>query len=152
MELLVCICTILVVYAALREDIKSVKPKARVSKPKVEEDGSGYIYILANPSFNNGLFKIGLTKRKIDTRMRELFTTGVPTPFVQCAVLTTGDRMGVEKQLHERFVSARVSPNREWFKLEQNDIEEILRGIDGIDYEVKSSNPRSITRALEGSW
>ena len=41
----------------------------------------GIVYLLTNPVMP-GLVKIGMTTREdIDTRMRELYSTGVPVPF-----------------------------------------------------------------------
>ena len=40
----------------------------------------GYVYMLTNASMP-GMFKVGRTVRDSRGRARELYTTGVPTPF-----------------------------------------------------------------------
>ncbi len=40
----------------------------------------GYIYCLSNPLYE-GIYKVGMTKNDPYTRMRQLYSTGVPLPF-----------------------------------------------------------------------
>ena len=45
------------------------------------DNNKGIVYVLTN-SVMPGLVKIGMTTRlDIDTRMKELYSTGVPVPF-----------------------------------------------------------------------
>ena len=47
-----------------------------------KDDNIGYVYILSNPVMP-GLVKIGMTEREnLDARLKELYSTGVPVPFV----------------------------------------------------------------------
>lgn len=146
MELLVVIGFLFVGYVALRRDIQSIKPKKKPSAKKASEEGDEYVYILANPSYRSGLFKIGLTKREVDARMRELFTTGVPTPFIKCAALKTDDCKLLESALHTRYSNRRVNNRREWFELTEEDLREILNG--GDSYEVVSYDQVATQKAL----
>ena len=139
-------------YLALRKDIQSLKPKKKPSIKKIAGDEPERVYILANPSYRNGLFKIGLTKRTINTRIRELFTTGVPTPFSVCAVLNTSDCAELEKKLHRMWADNRVNPKREWFEMTQKDLDVILSPFPSDNYIVHFSDQKTISQALTGSW
>jgi len=85
----------------------------------------GYIYCLSNPSFI-GLLKIGETSRTPEDRAKELFTTGVPTPFkVEFSRKVTNTKEK-EKDIHKILESYRV-PSREFFNVT---VEEAMRVID----------------------
>ena len=43
----------------------------------------GIVYVLTNHAMP-GMVKIGKTGREVETRLRDLYTTGVPLPF-ECA-------------------------------------------------------------------
>ena len=46
-----------------------------------KDHSTGIVYVLSNRAMP-GLVKIGMTTRKeLDTRLKELYTTGVPIPF-----------------------------------------------------------------------
>lgn len=46
-----------------------------------QDNNKGIVYVLTNSAMP-GLVKIGMTTREsIDTRMKELYSTGVPVPF-----------------------------------------------------------------------
>jgi len=81
----------------------------------------GYIYLLCNESMP-GLVKIGRTQRDLDTRLRELNTTGVPSPFYLFAAIRTADCCEVERALHKAFGDKRVSKNREFFRVDPRDL------------------------------
>lgn len=78
----------------------------------------GIVYILTNPAMP-GLVKIGMTTRKeIETRMSELYSTGVPLPF-QCSFAgRVKDVKKVEQAFHKAFGPYRINPNREFFEIE----------------------------------
>lgn len=76
------------------------------------------VYVLTNPAMP-GMVKIGQTQQdEADTRLRQLYSTGVPFPFTleyACQV-PNGDE--VERALHEAFGPYRVNPRREFFQIE----------------------------------
>ncbi len=79
----------------------------------------GIVYVLTNQAMP-GLVKIGKTTRKdIEARMKELYTTGVPVPF-ECAyacLVNSKDCEKIEKALHKAFESNRINSNREFFSI-----------------------------------
>lgn len=79
----------------------------------------GIVYVLTNPCMP-GIVKIGMTERsEMDTRLRELYTTGVPLPF-ECkfACKVKKSECGkIEKALHTAFAPQRVNANREFFRI-----------------------------------
>lgn len=88
----------------------------------------GIVYLLTN-TYMPGLVKIGMTtKKEIDQRMRELYTTGVPAPFecqFACQVKKS-DCAKIEKALHTAFSPSRVNPNREFFRIQVEQAKAIL--------------------------
>ncbi|MCQ2200021.1 MAG: GIY-YIG nuclease family protein [Paludibacteraceae bacterium] len=88
----------------------------------------GIVYLLTNPVMP-GLVKIGMTTREdIDTRMKELYSTGVPVPFecvYACRVKNT-DCAKIEKALHTAFSPQRINANREFFKIQVEQAKAIL--------------------------
>ena len=51
----------------------------------------GIVYVLTNPAMPK-LVKIGKTGRGVETRLNDLYTTGVPLPF-ECAYAARGEDM-----------------------------------------------------------
>lgn len=88
----------------------------------------GIVYLLTNP-YMPGLVKIGMTAREdMDTRMRELYSTGVPVQFecqFACRVKKT-DCAKIEKALHTAFSPQRVNANREFFRIQVEQAKAIL--------------------------
>lgn len=88
----------------------------------------GIVYVLTNPAMP-GLVKIGMTTRdNLDTRMRELYGTGVPVPF-ECAYackVKTSDCSKIEKALHIAFAPNRINANREFFQIKAEQAKAIL--------------------------
>lgn len=75
----------------------------------------GWIYILSNVSFPE-YYKVGTTTRDPEERIQELFTTGVPTPFVleySCLVESSFD---MEQFIHQQLDTYRVNGQREFFE------------------------------------
>ena len=77
----------------------------------------GIVYVLTNPAMPK-LVKIGKTGRGVETRLNDLYTTGVPLPF-ECAYAARVEDMDkVEKAFHNAFGPYRVNPRREFFEIE----------------------------------
>lgn len=78
-----------------------------------------------------GLVKIGKTTNTPNQRMRELHSTGVPTPFeLECSI-STDNCHEAEKSAHKALGYCRVSKNREFFRVTaKNAIEKILEVVD----------------------
>lgn len=97
----------------------------------------GIVYLLTNPAMP-GLVKIGMTTRStVEARMKELFGTSVPVPF-ECAYackVKAKDCGKIEKALHIAFHPYRIHPQREFFEINPEQAEVILRLLDrsGVD-------------------
>ncbi|WJW95206.1 GIY-YIG nuclease family protein [Enterobacter pseudoroggenkampii] len=75
----------------------------------------GYVYILINPSMP-GLIKIGRTLRDSRMRARELFSTGVPTPFQVAFELFAEQHEALEAMVHNELNDFQVNAAREFFR------------------------------------
>lgn len=101
------------------------------------EEEKGIVYVLTNEAMP-GLVKIGYTKRKdIKRRMKELYGTGVPLPFVcHYACQIPIDRCEfIEKKIHSAFAPNRLNPDREFFQILPSQVVSIFEilGPDGKD-------------------
>ena len=67
-------------------------------------------------SSNSRYIKIGYTQN-IEQRLKELYNTSVPLPFVVYALLETKKYKQAEKLLHSTFKSSRFNDDREFFML-----------------------------------
>ncbi len=92
----------------------------------------GYIYCLSNECMP-GILKVGMTERTPDVRAKELFTTGVPTPFIIEFAKKVKDVKTKEKTLHELLeqYTERVSPNREFFRVSLEEVRTFFKLMDG---------------------
>jgi len=85
------------------------------------------VYVLTNPAMP-GLTKIGKTTRgDLQTRLNELYTTGVPVPFECAYACEVEDCARVEQAFHAGFGDHRVNPRREFFEIEPERVIAILR-------------------------
>ncbi|EKB7281945.1 GIY-YIG nuclease family protein [Vibrio parahaemolyticus] len=75
---------------------------------------SGIVYFLENESMPN-LVKIGYTTCGINERLRQLNTTGVPSPFIPTAIFNVSDARATEAAIHDALKSRRVTNKREFF-------------------------------------
>ena len=99
-------------------------------KPRVDmspEKPTATIYAARNPAMP-GLIKIGKTAQDADSRLSQLYTTGVPVPFVcVCAISPQLPAAEVEQALHLAFGPARENPAREFFRIKPEQIVAIMR-------------------------
>lgn len=100
-----------------------------------QNNNTGIVYVLANSAMP-GLVKIGMiTRGDIDTRMKELYSTGVPVPFdcVYACEVKVSDCAKIEKALHKAFEPNRINANREFFKIDATQATAILELFDRKD-------------------
>ena len=77
----------------------------------------GWVYILSNPSMP-GVIKIGQSSNDPAARANELYTTGVPEPFlIEYKGLFEGYAK-LERSVHDALSDSRRSSNREFFEIE----------------------------------
>jgi hypothetical protein len=70
-----------------------------------------------------GIVKIGKTdKEEVSSRVKELFTTGVPVPFDCVYACVVENNEAVEKMLHKKFAEDRINPRREFFRSDPADV------------------------------
>jgi hypothetical protein len=85
------------------------------------------VYVLTNPAMP-GLVKIGVTEQaEADTRIAQLYTTGVPVPFEITYAAKVEDGLEVERALHTAFAPQRINPKREFFKIDPEQAIVILK-------------------------
>jgi len=78
----------------------------------------GYVYILSNEAMP-GYVKIGFTRQNdVQSRMRQLHTTGVPLPFECIYFARVPDCRKVERALHFVFADDRAATSREFFRID----------------------------------
>ena len=86
------------------------------------------VCILENP-FMPDLVKIGKTKKSVEERMNDLYSTkgsGVPAPFECYYACEVENSDEVEKAFHYGFGAHRVNQNREFFRVEPRRVKAIL--------------------------
>lgn len=76
---------------------------------------AGFIYVFSNPSFKDGLLKIGKSDRDPSIRSDELYTTGVPASFCIEYYAFVADHHTVETRVHSELSSCRSNSSREFF-------------------------------------
>jgi hypothetical protein len=78
----------------------------------------GKIYILTNDSMPDYI-KIGFTAADdVETRIKQLDTTGLPLPFRLHACIEVENAQQLERLAHDVFASQRARSNREFFLME----------------------------------
>ena len=102
----------------------------------------GFIYVLSNVSMPE-LYKIGWSRKDPESRITELYTTGVPTPFEIEYKKLVNNAPSIENKIHKLLDEYRVSNKREFFKFSQKDeiINFIKIEVDAeTDIEVEDDN------------
>lgn len=85
------------------------------------------VYVLTNAAMP-GLVKIGYTTQEdANSRIVQLYTTGVPVPFELQYACKVPNAEEVENALHIAFSPNRINPKREFFKIEPEQAIAILK-------------------------
>ena len=85
-----------------------------------------YVYIFSNELYPQDFLKIGWTRNHPSVRAQNLQTSGVPSPFTVEYVIITSSGRSLEKEIHCYLDEYRVTPNREFFKINKMNLHDIL--------------------------
>lgn len=103
---------------------------------------SGLLYIASNAAWP-GLYKIGCTRRTVPTRMRQLNSAGLATPWLARWQWHVHDAFGLEALIHRDCDAWRVTG-----EMFQAPVEELKARIDGL----VELDRRLLVRHLEPYW
>lgn len=84
------------------------------------------VYILTNEAME-GMVKIGRTTTSVEQRIRELDNTSVPLPFQCFYAAEVSNSSLVEGKLHRIFSDKRIRTNREFFRVDANQVREAIQ-------------------------
>ena len=108
----------------------------------------GFIYVMSNESFRDGILKIGISsKDPTSERANELYTTGVPKPFKVEYYAFVEDYKNVEEIVHSKLKKKRLNRDREFFNCSVPEAIDIIRDCSNIKYqEIFYKQPEEIEK------
>lgn len=111
----------------------------------------GWVYILTNPAFKEGMIKIGFTSRDTpQQRANELSSaTGVPTKFVVVWAARMPNAQSVETQVHRVLQNKRSNNNREFFECHIHEAIDTIETVAGTTIITKIDNRIKINHKSE---
>jgi len=74
-----------------------------------------------------GMVKIGRTTTSVEQRIKELDNTSLPLPFQCFYAAEVGNSALVEGKLHRIFSDKRIRTNREFFRVDANQVREAIQ-------------------------
>lgn len=106
----------------------------------------GWVYILTNPAFKEGMIKIGFTSRDTPQQRADELSgaTGVPSKFEVAWAARMPDAQSVERTVHRLLRHKRSNSNREFFECSINEAIEMIETVAGKTIVTKM-NPKKST-------
>jgi T5orf172 domain len=95
------------------------------------------VYVLTNEAMD-GLVKIGRTSTSVEQRIKELDNTSIPLPFQCFFAGEVQDSVKTESLLHSTFSDKRVRNNREFFRVDANQVRSAILIANPIDVTPKT--------------
>lgn len=111
-----------------RNDVYFTSPKGITKIQRAEKfltPNAGYIYIMRQAAFEENIFKVGLTRRDVEKRKKELSKTSSPDKFFVINSYLTKDCVEAEKEIHKKLEKYRLTSRREFFRCDLRIIMEI---------------------------
>jgi len=111
-------------------DLEKRMEEAEKKRQTIASNPKGKIYIISNVgSFGEHIFKIGLTRREIEERVKELGDASVPFEFDVHAVIKTNNAPELESKLHQKLSIYRMNKSnwrKEFFKITIEDLKRLI--------------------------
>jgi hypothetical protein len=95
-------------------------------EPKEGNRREGFIYLMRNPIFEQGIYKIGLTRKNPEIRARKLPNTSVPGQFYIICEWFVSDCVKVETRLKKVLRPYIVDLRREFYRLNYREMMRII--------------------------
>ena len=100
----------------------------------------GYVYVVSNDDMKEGQYKIGITRRTVEERMKELGSGASHSfPMNVHGYVYCDDCFQVESAMHRHFANRRVNQinsKKEWFKTTLPEIKQAFKEVCDIDIEL----------------
>lgn len=80
------------------------------------------IYLISAEINNHKSYKIGITKRRVEERIKDFKTGNSSNFYIEQVFVTDTLGLSIEKRLHRHFAEKNIGG--EWFNLEKEDIYE----------------------------
>lgn len=100
-------------YYTNRKDVTTASLNSNV---QYDGENAGHIYIMRQPTHEEGIFKVGLTRREPETRRKELSNTSSVDKFFIVCSYQVKDCVVAEKLIHEDLKKFRITSRREYFR------------------------------------
>lgn len=97
------------------------------SQNGIKAKNAGFIYLMRNPIFEKNIFKIGLTRRKVEKRAKDLSNTSVPDQFYILSEWFVDDCVIAENRIKEALKKYIVDPKREFFRINHKEAIKIIQ-------------------------
>lgn len=95
-----------------------------------EKNTKGWVYVLSNPSLSEDTYKVGMTTRNVDERVKELnSSTSIPQSFHVEYKVACEDPYGKEQEIHRRLRGKRINKKREFFTLPLSFIIDVVNDV-----------------------
>ncbi len=113
-----------------RDDIISICEPISATQKEIFENNAdanikfGYVYLIKSGKSGN-TYKIGWSKNS--TIRQYQLQTGSPEPLNLIHEIKTDDPSGIERYWHKRFAPKRTDPNKEWFRLNSDNVRAFKR-------------------------
>jgi hypothetical protein len=125
-------------FKQLEAELEEARANQKTTVYRGQMTDSGHIYIISNiGSFGENIYKIGMTRRTPEQRVRELSAASVPFPFDIHAKIYSENVPAIEKLLHEYFRDRsvnKVNVGKEFFKVT---LDEIISAVEKIAEETQ---------------
>lgn len=97
-----------------------------IDKNKMSVPKAGFIYIIRNPEHRENIYKVGVTTRDINDRLKELSMTSSITDFELIDHWWVKDCYSFENKIHKELRAYRIREDREFFDLNINLLKQVI--------------------------
>lgn len=125
----------------LKGEIDELESRIVDVERRLKNKRCGYVYVVSNNDMKDGQYKIGITRRSVEERMKKLGSGASHSfPMNVHGYVYCDDCFAVEAALHRHFTKQRVNQintKKEWFQTTLTEIQKAFKDICDIDIELK---------------
>jgi hypothetical protein len=125
-------------FKQLEEKLEEARANQKTNLYREQMTKSGHIYVISNiGSFGENIYKIGMTRRTPEERVKQLSASSVPFPFDIHAKIRCENVPEIENRLHKHFRDRsvnKVNVGKEFFRVT---LEEIVSAVEKIAEETQ---------------